>query len=134
MKELTRFFFVSVSGVVVDIALAYAIATLLGTPLWIAAALGFLVATFGNYFLHEVWTFRGDTSHLSTKRGLYYVMTSSVTLSSRLVVVAGLSAWSSSDHTLVILISGSVVSFFVNYIISKYFVFSRYAASKGKSL
>ena len=134
MKELTRFFLVSVSGVVVDIALAYAIATLLGTPLWTAAALGFLVAAFGNYFLHELWTFRCKTSQLSTKRAVYYVMTSSVTLSSRLMVVAGLSAWFSSDYTLVILIGGAAVSFFVNFIISKYFVFSRYAANNGKSL
>ena len=129
MRELTRFFLVSVSGIVIDIALAYSIAMLLGTPLWIAAALGFLFAAFGNYFLHEVWTFRGETSQLSTKRALYYVMTSSVTLSSRLMVVAGLSAWFSSDRTLVILIGGATVSFFVNYIISKYFVFSRYAVN-----
>lgn len=133
MKELTRFFFVSVGGVVIDIAIAYAIATMLGTPLWIAAALGFSVAACGNYILHEVWTFRRETSKLSSKRALYYFITSGVTLSSRLVAVAGLNAWISRDHTLVILIGGAAVSFFVNYVISKYMVFSRRAESKGHS-
>lgn len=133
MKELIRFFFVSVGGVVIDIAVAYAIATMLGTPLWIAAALGFSVAACGNYILHEVWTFRRETSKLSSKRALYYFITSGVTLSSRLVVVAGLSTWISRDHALVILIGGAAVSFFVNYIISKFLVFSRRAENKGHS-
>ena len=133
MKELTRFFFVSIGGVVVDIAIAYAIATMLGTPLWIAAAAGFTVAAFGNYVLHETWTFRRETSRLSSKRAIYYFVTSGVTLSSRLVVVAGLSAWISGDHTLVILIGGAAVSFFVNYVASKFLVFSRRAENKGHS-
>ena len=133
MKELIRFFFVSVGGVVIDIAIAYAIATMLGTPLWIAAAVGFSVATCGNYILHEVWTFRRETSRLSSKCALYYFITSGVTLSTRLLVVAGLSAWISLDHTLVILIGGTAVSFFVNYIISKFLVFSGRAENKGLS-
>ena len=131
MKELIRFFFVSVGGVVIDIAIAYAIATMLGTPLWIAAALGFSVAACGNYILHEVWTFRRETSRLSSKRALYYFITSGVTLSSRLVVVAGLSAWISRDHTLALLIASAAVSFFVNFIINKFLVFSRRAENKG---
>lgn len=133
MKELIRFFFVSVGGVVIDIAIAYAIATMLGTPLWIAAAVGFSVAACGNYILHEVWTFRRETSRLSSKRALYYFITSGVTLFFRLVVVAWLSTWISHDHALVILIGGAAISFFVNYIISKYLVFSRGAENKGHS-
>lgn len=131
MKELIRFFFVSVGGVVVDIAIAYAITTMFGTPLWIAAVLGFSFAACGNYVLHEVWTFRRETSRLSSKRALYYFITSGVTLSSRLVVLAGLSAWISRDHTLAILIAGAAVSFFVNFIINKLLVFSRRAENKG---
>jgi putative flippase GtrA len=133
VKELIRFFFVSAGGVVVDIAIAYAIATMLGTPLWIAAAVGFSVAACGNYILHEVWTFRRETLRLSSKLALYYFITSSVTLLSRLVVVAGLSAWISRDHAILILVGGAAVSFFVNYIISKYLIFSRRAEIKGHS-
>ena len=125
--EIIRFFFVSAGGVVVDIAIAYAIATILGTPLWIAAAMGFSIAAFINYILHEVWTFRRETSRLSSKRALYYFVTSGIILLSRLVVVALLSNWISRDHALVILIGGAAVSFFVNYIISKFLVFSKSA-------
>ena len=131
--ELIRFFLISVGGVVVDIAIAYAITTMLGIPLWIAAAVGFSVAACGNYILNEVWTFRRETSRLSCKRALYYLITSCVTLSSRLVVVAGLSAWISLDHALLILIGGAAVSFFVNYTISKFLIFSRGKESKGNS-
>ena len=123
MKELTRFFLVSVGGFVVDVTIAYAIATMLGVPLWLAAATGFTLAALGNYVLHESWTFRREDSSLSSKRALYYFITSGVTLLSRLIVVAALSAWISRDHTLVILISGAAVSFVVNYVTSKYFVF-----------
>ena len=131
--ELIRFFFVSVGGVVIDIAIAYAIATMLGTPLWIAAAVGFSVAACGNYILHEVWTFPRDASLLSVKRALYYLITSGVTLSSRLVVIVGLNAWISLDHALLILIGGAAVSFFVNYTISKFLIFSGCTESKGHS-
>ena len=103
---------------------------LFGTPLRIAAAAGFSVAAIGNYILHEVWTFHYETARLS-KSEFYYFIISGVTLSSRLVVVAGLSAWISLDHTLVILIGGAAVSFFVNYIISKFPVFSGRVENKG---
>ncbi len=49
---MVRFFLVSVAGLAVDIGIAFSIATLLGAPLWIAAATGFLVAACGNYILH----------------------------------------------------------------------------------
>lgn len=133
MQEIIRFFLVSVGGVVVDITIAYAIATMLGIPLWIATAVGFSVAACGNYILHEVWTFRCETSRLSRKRALYYFITSGITLLARLVVVVVLSAWVSGDHTLMILVGGAAVSFFVNYIISKFLVFSRRAEKKGHS-
>lgn len=123
MKELTRFFLVSVGGFVIDVTIAYAIATMLGVPLWIAAATGFTLAALGNYVLHESWTFRREDSSLSSKRALYYFITSGVTLLSRLVVVAGLNAWILRDHTLAILIGGGAVSLLVNYIVSKNFVF-----------
>lgn len=123
MKELTRFFFVAFVGVAIDIPIAYAIATLFGAPLWIAATVGFSVAAFGNYILHETWTFQQEASRLSSKRALYFFITSCVTLLSRFVVMAGLSAWISPDHTLMILVGGVTFSFFINYVISKHFVF-----------
>lgn len=131
MMEIIRFFFVSIGGVVVDIAFAYAVASLLGAPLWLAAAVGFIVAAFGNYILHEAWTFRQEEPHnLSSRRALYYLFSSGVTLLSRLAVVAWLCTWISQDYALAILFGGAAMSFFVNYFISKFLVFSR-RAEKG---
>ena len=133
MMEIMRFFIVSVGGVVVDVAISYAVASQLGMPLWLAAAVGFTVAAVGNYVLHEVWTFRqGEVPVLSSRRALYYLISSGVTLLSRLAVVAWLATWISRDHMLEVLIAGAAVSFLVNYAISKSFVFSK-AAEKGGS-
>jgi len=129
--ELIRFLFVAVGGVVVDISIAYAVVSILRTPIWLAVIVGFSIAACLNYILHEVWTFHRETSRLSSKRALYYLITSGVTLSSRLILVAGLSAWTSRDNALLILIGSSAGSFFVNYITSKFLIFSRGTKSKG---
>lgn len=130
--QVIRFFVVSVGGVAIDIAISYAVALQLGTPLWLAAAVGFTVAAVGNYVLHELWTFRRESSQLSRRRALFYFVSSGVTLLSRLAVVAGLSTWISRDHALEILIAGAAVSFFVNFVLSKFFIFSK-LAKKGES-
>lgn len=125
MMEIMRFFVVSVGGVVIDITISYAVASQLGTPLWLAAAVGFTIAAVGNYVLHEVWTFRQEeVPALSSRRALYYLISSGVTLLSRLAVVAWLATWISRDHMLEILFGGAVVSFLVNYALSKFFIFS----------
>ena len=131
MKELARFFIVSVVGVSVDIAIAFSLATLLAAPLLIASVVGFLIAALGNYALHEMWTFRREVSQLSRIRALHYSIAAGVTLCSRLVAVAVLSAWISRDHAIVVLVGGAAVSFFVSYFISKLVVFSSYADNKG---
>jgi putative flippase GtrA len=132
MIEMMRFFIVSVGGVVVDIAISYAVAFYLGAPLWLAAAVGFSVAAVVNYFFHEVWTFRQEDSPvLSSRRALYYFVSSGVTLLARLTVVAWFSAWISRDHALEILIGGAAVSFFVNYVVSKFLIFPKRTEKEG---
>lgn len=130
--EMMRFFFVSVGGVVVDTAISYVVASHLGAPLWLATAVGFSVAAVGNYVLHEIWTFRLEEAPvLSSKRALYYFISSGVTLLSRLAVVAWLSTWISRDQALEILIGGAAASFFVNYVVSKFLVFPRRAEKES---
>ena len=62
--EFPRFLTVAVAGVIVDIALSWALATQAGVPLWIAAACGFLTAAAMNYAFHELWTFRSGARRL----------------------------------------------------------------------
>ena len=132
MMEMMRFSIVSVGGVVVDIAVSYAVASHLGAPLWLAAAVGFSVAAVGNYVLHDAWTFRQEKAPvLSSRRALYYFISSGVTLLSRLAVVSWLATWISRDQALEILIGGAAVSFFVNYGVSKFLVFPKRAKKEG---
>ena len=97
----------------------------------IASVVGFLTAALGNYTLHEIWTFRRKSSQLSRTRAIYYLITIVFTLFSRLVGVSVLSVLISSDNTFVILIGATMVSFIVNFAMSKYVVFSKYAHEKG---
>ncbi|NJR12589.1 GtrA family protein, partial [bacterium] len=53
MSEMIRFFFVTVAGVIIDIAIAYALAAQLGVPLWLAATIGFVTAASCNYIAHQ---------------------------------------------------------------------------------
>ena len=123
--EALRFLMVSAAGVVLDLAISFSTAELFGLPLWIAAAIGFLVAAAANYVAHELWTFRSGAYQLSARRGVQYVGVSALTLLSRLVVVAWLSSWIERDYALAILICGAGVSFFVNFTISKFLVFAK---------
>jgi putative flippase GtrA len=132
--ELIRFFCVSASGVVLDIAIAYAVVSLLGAPLLLAATVGFMVAALGNYILHEVWTFRrAEAAKISSTRALYYLVSSGVTLLCRLAAVAWLSALIDRAYALQTLICGSVISFFVSFIISKFLVFSKCEPNRENS-
>lgn len=122
--EVVRFFGVSLVGVIFDIALAYALASYTGIPLWVAASVGFLAAVGLNYVLHEVWTFREGAQRLSRLRAAKYLSASLATLLTRIAVVAVLEGALDGRYPLAILICGAGVSFFVNFALSKIFVFS----------
>lgn len=130
--QITRFFFVSISGFVIDIMISYALASQLGVPLWLAAASGFTVAALGNYLLHELWTFRrGKGSLLSSERALHYVISACMTLLFRIVMISSLSAAIEGDFALAILIGTAAVSFLINFFISKFLIFSECKKADG---
>lgn len=128
--EALRFFAVSLSGVIVDLAISLFAAKVLDLPLWISAMVGFATAATLNYTAHELWTFRGGERQLSSLRGAQYIMSSTVVLGSRLIVVAWLGNLTEKDNALFILICGAGVSFVVNFFISKYLVFSNTSGTK----
>ena len=122
--ELIRFFGVSLFGALIDISIAYGLATLLGTPLWIAATLGFLTAAGTNYLAHEIWTFQNGSKSISGMRAVQYLVTSVIVILARISVIFALERALAENHTLLILICGAGVSFFANFALSKIFVFS----------
>lgn len=121
MTELLRFFAVTVLGVVVDLAIAFALHTWLGVPLWLAAAIGFTLAACANYIIHQTWSFRSGP--LSLRRAGLYALVALVTLAVRVGVVAQLDRVLEGAWPLAILIAGAGGSFVVNFALSKFVVF-----------
>ena len=131
MSELFRFFGVTVLGVVIDIAIAWALHTYAGVPLWLAACVGFVLAASSNYILHQTWSFQSGSRQLSLSRGAKYGGVALLTLLARVATVAALERTWEGGWPLLILIGGAGVSFFVNFTLSKLFVFAE--ASPGGS-
>lgn len=123
--ELLRFGAVTVLGLAIDVGLAWALASLAGLPLPLAAVCGFLVAAAVNYVLHEFWTFTSGARRASAKRGLAYLAGLGLTLATRLAVVTALSRYVFADPAarLPVLAIAVGCSFVVNFLFSKYVVF-----------
>lgn len=132
MSELLRFFGVTVLGVVIDIAIAWSLHHFLGMPLWIAAGCGFVLAAIGNYVLHQSWTFQDGSRQFSPVRAGKYGAVALLTLLARVATIAALERAWESGPALIILIGGAGVSFFVNFALSKLFVFSERARGQGQ--
>ena len=130
MSELLRFFAVTVLGVVIDLAIAFALHTGLGVPLWIAAAIGFTLAASANYVIHQTWSFRSGP--LSLKRAGAYALVALATLAVRVGIVAQLDRVLAGDYPLAILICGAGGSFVVNFVLSKWVVFAAPSPPMGE--
>ena len=124
MSEFLRFFTVTVVGVVLDIAIAYTLAQSFAVPLWIAASIGFVIAASINYVVHQLWSFQDGSRRLSFARAAKYGGVALATLVARVTVVATLDVALGGKLPLLILICGAGVSFFVNFGLSKFFVFN----------
>jgi putative flippase GtrA len=130
MAEVVRFFFVSVFGVLIDLSIAYSLVAMFGILTWVAAAVGFLTGAIVNYFCHELWTFTNREKMPSGSRAVKYIATSALTLAVRIGVAVGLEIILKYENMLCILLFAAGVSFFFNFIVSKFFVFSN-AKQKG---
>jgi putative flippase GtrA len=130
--EFLRFFTVTVLGVVLDIGIAYVLHDTFGTPLALAATIGFVIAAGFNYVMHQTWSFQDGPRRLSVDRALRYGAVAAATLMTRVGVVAALASWFDGRFALLILICGAGLSFFVNFTLSKLFVFAR-RSSRGSA-
>jgi len=123
--EALRFTTVAVLGVVIDIAISYSLAQFFVFPLWAAAIIGFFIAALANYTAHELWTFRSTGLRFSLKRASQYVLASAATLAVRLAVIVLLGRWVGADYNFLVLVVATGVSFIINFILIKFFVFYR---------
>ena len=122
MSELVRFFAVTVLGVILDLAIAFALHQWVGVPLWLAAATGFTVAASANYVIHQSWSFRSGP--LSLRRAGLYALVALATLAVRVAIVAQLDRLLPGAWPLAILVAGAGGSFCVNFALSKWVVFA----------
>jgi len=122
MSTLVRFFAVTVLGVILDLAIAYALHQWAGVPLWLAAAMGFGIAAGVNYVIHQTWSFR--TGPLSARRAALYAGVALLTLAVRVAIVAALERALPGAWPLAILVAGAGGSFGVNFVLSKWIVFA----------
>ena len=123
--ELLRFGLVSTLGLGVDLSVAYGLAALLEISLPLAALAGFLAGAALNYALHHLWTFRAVSPGAGddhARRMLRYAAGLALTLAVRVAAVALLERLL-PGRELAALAGGTVVSFVVNYLSSKHFVF-----------
>lgn len=134
LAELARFGIVAVVGLVVDIAVAWSLAKFIGLPLILAATAGFFCGAVINYFLHELWTFQSGDRVISLARMGRYAAGLAVVLIVRLTTVAGLEwLFPQGGMTLVILLSATVLSFALTYVLSLNFVFTQDTSGIDKS-
>lgn len=131
MSEMLRFFAVTVLGVVLDIAIAYGLHEFASVPLVIAAVIGFVCAASCNYILHQMWSFQGGERRLSLRRAVRYAGVAGLTLVARIGVVSVLAAYFAGEYALIVLICGAGASFFVNFALSKVFVFVDAPSQEG---
>jgi len=122
MSQLLRFFAVTVLGVILDLAIAFALHQWAGVPLSLAAATGFTLAAAANYVIHQTWSFR--TGPLSARRATLYSAVALVTLAVRVGIVALLERALPGAWPLAILVAGACGSFVVNFVLSKWVVFA----------
>ena len=122
MSELVRFFAVTVLGVILDLAIAFALHHWAGVPLWLAAATGFTLAASANYVIHQSWSFRSGP--LSLRRAGLYAVVALATLAVRVAIVALLDRLLPGAWPLAILVAGAGGSFCVNFALSKWVVFA----------
>ena len=132
--EFLRFATVAVAGLVVDISLAWGLSAVVGVTLVLAAAAGFVAGAAFNYLLHEFWTFRRAEHRLSVARMVRYSAALGATLATRLAVVYALSQiLNAKQSELAILLLATILSFAVNYLASKHFVFKSAVQQRARA-
>ena len=131
-SEFSRFGIVTVTGLAIDLSLAWTLATFAGFPLPVAALSGFLVAAGVNYCLHELWTFKSGEKAISARRGLTYLVGLGLTIAIRLAVVTFMARYVFTEPSgrLPSLVAGIGCSFVANYLFSKFLVFRTPPAPK----
>ncbi|MFK0685829.1 GtrA family protein [Ochrobactrum sp. BD67] len=114
--EFQRFFAASLCGVILDIALSYALVHSLGLAILIASTVSLFIAAGLMYFVHEHWTFGGD-GRFSSRRLIQTLISALAALIMRTLVLTSFSFWVGDKLILLQLATAVTASFLVNYLL-----------------
>jgi dolichol-phosphate mannosyltransferase len=122
-RELLRYGATVTLGLVVDLAVARG-AVAFGAPLEAAAALGVACGAAFNYALFELWAFRGPKRGVAIMRTARYLGALGVSMAVRAAAVWALDGvLPDATPPLLILGGGVAVSFTINFLLAKFWVF-----------
>jgi putative flippase GtrA len=122
MREIFIYTAMTLGGLVVDLGVANLFAYLFAWPLVISGIFGLIAGTITNYFIHLNITFKSRNLNHSWKGFWKYVQTCLLGAGVR-VGILGLFSLFSNIAPLVALIIATGLSFTVNYLLSRFYVF-----------
>ena len=123
--EFLRYGATVVLGLVVDLAAARS-ALAIGTPLELAAVIGVACGAVFNFIVLDLWAFAGQKSKGAGSRRLSYLGVIGITMAVRAVIVWILAALLPIQTAPMVILTLAVgVSFTVNFLLSKHWVFQR---------
>lgn len=124
-----RFALASVAALAADFLLTLALHGFSPLPLYVCAAISFVAIGCAFYFVHEYWTFHDAASRTSPTRLAKNLIVLACAFAARVGVIATLELVRQPDSLLAVVyvLAGAGVSFSVNYLANRAWVFARRA-------
>lgn len=124
-----RFALASVAALAADFLLTLALHGFSPLPLYACAAISFVAIGCAFYFVHEHWTFRDPASRTSPTRMAKNLIVLACAFVARVGIIGALEFLHQPDGLLaaVYVLAGAGVSFSVNYLANRAWVFARRA-------
>jgi len=124
-----RFAIASLAALAADFLLTLALHGFSPLPLYACAAISFVAVGCAFYFVHEHWTFQDPASRNSSARMAKNLIVLACAFTARVGVIAALETLHPPDSLLAALyiLAGAGVSFSMNYLANRAWVFARRA-------
>jgi len=120
--EILKYGSLTFGGLAIDIATSILLVYFVHFPIIVAGAFGLLMGAAANYFIHLKITFKDRLLATSWKGYFKYLQTCMIGAAFRLFTLGILSLFTNFSSFLSIIIAIGL-SFIVNYLLSKYYVF-----------
>lgn len=122
IKEICIYTFLTFGGLLVDLGVSTLLVYLLALPLVLSGAFGLLAGAITNYFIHLNVTFKDRNLKPTWKAFFKYLQTCLIGAGIRLMALTFLSLFSGFSSFTSLIIATSI-SFTVNYLLSRFYVF-----------